>query len=448
MYSFVSILNIIFSVLMIVNIVVTVKYLKKKRPVKKVFIEILFFFFLFKIIFYYLMPPFFDLFFDHRFLREYNVPPISSLQLYLVEYISTLIWAFSIIIFTAFSKSLSQNDFESHNFLENRKPFNILFALTVIYFIITIFNLINFMGTVSMPFWLEIFKSLSNYLGPPASVVLMIYGFYTKKYGFGIFGTLGYLLSLTVADSRGSIVYSFLFILFVLYHLKGFRYAKKIALRGGMILGLVWFITAGFPNITLDPVSGDVGFVIDDSKSRLKGPIYDFDFRFGALSRMSTKFIDLYDRGQGAGLNPIKHSLMAVLPRSINPDKPIPSTLDPSDIYSQGMYIIYRETFGYDTYSMVEFSTGAHAYWEGGFIGVIALTFISALYIFLVMKYSKRLGLAGIVLLIGTFKPWGYMDPKIWVSDIVMQLYQLIIPFILLTTIVNFFSKRKSRLNA
>lgn len=76
--------------------------------------------------------------------------------------------------------------------------------------------------------------------------------------------------------------------------------------------------------------------------------IQEIEWRFGAATRMGTKFFVMYDRGDAAGLLPIKHSLQSGLPRFISPDKPIPSTLDPADIYTQGMYLISRETHGYD----------------------------------------------------------------------------------------------------
>ena len=40
--------------------------------------------------------------------------------------------------------------------------------------------------------------------------------------------------------------------------------------------------------------------------------------------------------------------------------------------------------------------------------------------------------------MIAVFKPWGYVDPKIWVSDIVMQFYQIIFPLVLLVFILRF----------
>jgi hypothetical protein len=129
---------------------------------------------------------------------------------------------------------------------------------------------------------------------------------------------------------------------------------------------------------------------------------------------------------------------MGALPRVVYPDKPHPSTLIGDDIYSQGMYIIYREIHGYNTYSMVEFPTGAHFYWEFGIIGVLTLSAISGLYVALCANFFSKLGLVAIPLMVAIFKPWGYVDPKIWVSDIAMQIYQIILPLITLIFIVRF----------
>jgi hypothetical protein len=48
------------------------------------------------------------------------------------------------------------------------------------------------------------------------------------------------------------------------------------------------------------------------------------------------------------------------------------------------------------------------------------------------IRLFSRFGLAAIPLLLATFKPWGYMEPKIWISDAVMQVYQIILPAFLI----------------
>jgi len=147
---------------------------------------------------------------------------------------------------------------------------------------------------------------------------------------------------------------------------------------------------------------------------------------------LSTAFLYLYDRGEGAGINPILNSFFGFMPRSIFPNKPHPSTLDGDDILSQGMYIIYREIHGGNSASMVEFSTGGHFYWEFGLIGVFVLSIISGMYMALCVKFFSKLGLFSIPLMYAVFKPTGYVEPKMWVSDILMQIYQIIIPLIFL----------------
>jgi len=169
-----------------------------------------------------------------------------------------------------------------------------------------------------------------------------------------------------------------------------------------------------------------------------RSTLEEFEWRLGAATRLGTSFIRLYDRGEGAGLNPIRNSLKGFLPRSINPDKPHPSTLDGDDIYSMGMYIIYREIYGYDTFSMVEFPTGAHFYWEFGILGVFIFSAISGLYVALCAHFFAKLGVVALPLMVAIFKPWGYVDPKIWVSDIAMQIYQIVLPLILLVCIIRF----------
>ena len=147
----------------------------------------------------------------------------------------------------------------------------------------------------------------------------------------------------------------------------------------------------------------------------------------------------MYNRGDSAGINPIYNSLLGFLPRSINPDKPHPSTAYGDDIYSQGMYLIWREVHGYHTVSMCEFSTGSHFYWELGLFGVFLFSAFSAIYIGITTLFLQRFSIVSVPLTVMLFKPWGYMDPKVWVSDIVIQIYQIILPLIFLYILLYYF---------
>ena len=150
------------------------------------------------------------------------------------------------------------------------------------------------------------------------------------------------------------------------------------------------------------------------------------------------------DRGYDAGIKPILHSTLGFLPRYLAPDKPHPSTLYSNDIYSKGMYLIYKEMYGYGTGSMVEPNSGAHAYWEFGWLGVAISPFLTVSYIALFPYYYQYFDIASLPLIMATFKPFGYVDPKIWFSDVIMQFYQICLPFLLLAFVLELFHRSKS----
>ena len=202
-----------------------------------------------------------------------------------------------------------------------------------------------------------------------------------------------------------------------------------VALSFLISLMLFYFLLGGLPSNKPNSSDSYLNLIIDQEKKGERNLIEEIEWRFGASSRMSVGFLRMYDRGDEAGLNPITHSSMGIVPRFINENKPYPSTLDGDDPLSGGAYLLYREVYGYHHTSMVEFSTGSHAYWELGWIGVIFLSLISGIYISISTFYFQRFGIASIVLVFSLFKPFGYMEPKIWVSDIPLQIYQIILPF-------------------
>lgn len=135
-----------------------------------------------------------------------------------------------------------------------------------------------------------------------------------------------------------------------------------------------------------------------------------------------------------AGLQPILSSLYAPLPRSFFPDKPIPGSIG-DDKYSMGMYLINADMRG-EWWNMTEFFSSAHAYWEFGVLGVVIITIFSAFYISILSIVFLRVGIFGIPLILLFFKPWGYNEPKIWMYEIPLQIFQYIIPAISIMVII------------
>lgn len=397
-----------------------------------ILIDLIFFFVFSKLILYYLLPTLMRIGSNYQFEREDNVTVFSLVLVYSIEFISWFVWYIVLIgilfIITKRNKKKSVKEFIDFNFRESKI---LIFIIAIGFIIGSILTITN----TDPPLLFDIIKQLFFYAGLSSGPLLMVLSL--KYYGklFFILGTFATLLALLYIPTRGALVYTFLFILFLVIFVLKSRKGKIIFC--GLTAGLValYFVFGGLFKGTIyidnnGNVLIDAGVSAD--KKGDKSTIEEIEWRFGAQTRMGTVFLKLYNKGESAGFNPIKHSLMGFMPRSLSPDKPIPSTLDGDDIYSQGMYIVSREINGYNTFSMVEFPTGAHFYWEFGFIGVIILSAISGLYVALCTHFFSKIGIIAIPLIIAIFKPWGYVEPKIWVSDIAMQIYQIILPLIFL----------------
>jgi hypothetical protein len=413
--------------------------LARQRFHTKVVVDLIFFFVFVKLVLYYFLPTLMRILSDYQFVRADRVALVDLVFLYIIELISWTIWLVALLsIMGVVAKGKKKLTIEGFAFRRHTESKSILGVLALGFCTTKITPLI---GIETSPY-LEVFKSLFAYAGVVTGPFLLMLSlrFYGKPFFFlGIITTLIALLSFS---TRGVLVYQLLFLIFLAFFVLRSKMAKNIICGAGLGLVIIYFIFG-----TL--ISGS--FYINDSgnvristnisaistiKKGIRSSIEEIEWRFGASTRLGTAFINLYDRGEAAGFNPIKHSLMGFLPRSINPDKPIPSTLVPDDIYSQGMYIIQREIHGPSSRSMVEFPTGAHFYWEFGLIGVFILSAISGLYIALCAQYFSKLGFVAFPLIVAVFKPWGYVDPKIWVSDIAMQIYQILLPLILLVLII------------
>lgn len=398
--------------------------------------DLIFFFVFIKVALYYLLPTLMRIGSDYKFEREDKVALIDLVKLYSIEFLSWSVWIMVLMlmfgVFSKKKKKLQLREFFQFNYMESK---TLLFVL-VCGFILNQFFLVTRSET---GIFLEIFKSLFYFAGLATGPFLMVISL--RYYGKTLFclGVISSLFSLISLSTRGALVYLILLCLFLVWVFLRDKRSKAIVVGTACAISLIYFVFGGFlsASIIIDEsgnVTIDTG--VDVHKKGTRTALEEIEWRFGAATRMGTAFLNLHDRGETAGFNPIKHSLMGFLPRSINPNKPVPSTLDAEDIYSMGMYIIYREIHGYNTYSMVEFPTGAHFYWEFGIIGVLVLSAISGLYVAFCAHFFSKLGMVAIPLMVAIFKPWGYVDPKIWVSDIALQIYQIILPIVFLVLIV------------
>ena len=407
------------------------KYYSDKTFKNKVLVNLVFYFILIKLLLYYTIPTFLRIKSGYYFEQEDNVELSHLLMIYIIELFSWLFWFLGFLSIGYLYKekfdSITKDDF----IIMNSKQSNSIFFIISIGFIVQLYHLIS-LTTGSTIFVL--FSQLFYFSGLTVGPLLIIAHSKVPNYKFLILGIIVFSASLFSLATRGAMIYSFCYVLFLIFYL---FYSKKIVIRFLTILISIFILFITFPDLFGGRVSiNENGFslVVQDFGEKQQGRTFlnEVEWRLGAPTRIGTAFIQLYDETP-AGINPIKNSLLGFLPRSINENKPYPSTLDGNNEFSLGMYLICKKIYGTESL-MVEFPTGAHFYWEFGIFGIVVLSFISGIYIATCIKLWSRMGLIAIPFLITLFKPFGYMDPKIWVSDIAMQLYQIIIPilFILL----------------
>lgn len=426
---------IIISLAMIILTTFSRIHLNRSFP-PPILINLIYFFIYVKLILYYLLPSILRLFSNFQFEREDRVAPIELLHVYCIELISWLIWFVflhaTLLLFARTKETVQDNTFLFSN-KENSNSLLLIISLGFIYVLSC--GLLK----TEIPPYIEVFRSIFFFAGLSIGPLFVILSkeLFNKKFFY--FGLILCIFNVLTLSTRGAVIYLLLFCYYLAWFVSKDVVTKRVLVGFTFTLAIFYFILGGLVtgSISINETGEtqiDIGAKAEKNEGR--SSLEEIEWRFGASTRMGTVFIKLFDNDKAAGILPIKHSLMGILPRTIYLEKPIPSTLDPDDIFSQGMYIIYREIHGYDTFSMSEFPSGAHFYWEFGIYGVLFLSAISAIYVSLFTVYISRLGAVSIPLLISVFKPWGYMDPKIWVSDIILQIYQNIIPALILYLLI------------
>lgn len=440
---FTSVLMIIIVVAMISMLATARTLLLAQRFTNIILINVIFFFAYYKVIMYYALPLVMNMLSNYRYIKEDHVDLITLTYLYAVELSSWIAWFAGIFIIShAYrNRQVLKTDTSLIELNENKNKW--ILIVTSLAFILFSFVSLSALDSneSAFPWYVEIFRTLIVYTSLSGSLLLLVLGFTRWGWMYGSLGVVAVVSVILLYSTRGSLVYSILFLSYLFIYFSRSKKSLVLVAINTSVFAAVYFSFGGLPSLSLDIGNSNqpsISAYIDTEKKSGRSVLEEIENRFGATTRLSTKFIEMYDRGDGAGINPIKNSILGFMPRSINPDKPFPSTVDGNDLYSQGMYLIYRETYGYNTHSMAEFSTGGHAYWEFGWIGVLVLSTISGIYIGLCAYFFQGLGLMSIPLLVSTFKPWGYVDPKIWVSDIIIQIYQIIFPLILIILIIMF----------
>ncbi len=396
-------------------------------------LKFIFFFIAVKLVLYYFLPSIFRIFSSYQFEAEDHVKIFDLLRVYIIELCSWFFWmsGFFLVLLLNIKSAKKSVDIETENFNESK---HLLFIFAIGFLIQTYYSISQNQPNLIFSLFGQLFFFTGLSIGP--ILLFLSNKFYNKLYFF--IGLICFALSLLSLSTRGAFVYSVLFIIFIVFWILKTRKAK-ITLIVVLVSSIILFLSIGSVTSRISIDENGINLIPKEFSEKNEGRTFmqEIEWRFGASTRIGTGFLVMYEEGNSAGFNPITNSLLGFLPRSIDPKKPHPSTLDGQDFFSQGMYLIMAKVEGNPT-SMVEFPTGCHFYWEFGSIGVIVLSLISGFYIGVCYLFFKKLGLISLSLILATFKPWGYVDPKIWISDIAMQLYQIILPLIIIILIYRF----------
>ncbi len=406
------------------------------------YIDLIFQVFQLRIILYYTLPAITRFFYLWKNDYLDHVTPFEIVIVYFFELISHIIY------YLVMYNLLKQNKKDLSLKTENNKVLEVIAVVSLLlycYFSISGFSLNGSSDELpSDNLWM--IKPLMTIVGSVSCFYVFVLG---KKYWgkwiiFIAFCTIVIYLGISFFSGvRGTVFWPIIWMFFCAWYFRK-EIIRKYLFSGLIILVLLGMFQGGmvaFRNEESTSFTEFFNFLQSSKNKEDKSLLEEIDYRFGALTRYSVGFIRMTERGYYAGLNPVINSFYSPIPRSIMPDKPVPCSAN-GDLYSMGMYLCVSEIV-HDSYSMVEFSTAAHSYWEIGVLGLLLYSAIPAFYIFFSIKFFRKFDLLGPCFFFSVLKPWGYNDPKIWVSEIIMQIPQIILISYLLLFLYRKFKPHK-----
>jgi len=443
--------------------------ISRKQFVKPIIFDLVAYFVLLKILLCFLLPSILRITSNWKYDRIIGATPSEIATVYTIEFISYLVWMLSILIVTQMSwfKKMSKRInspyrrgvfvnkkghlaltiYNAEGNLQKKEKFIgehekiFLFVLCGFYLLFLPFI---FDKNIRPPEILSLFIEPTVMMAGPV-VALYIFSLGRKYIGNLIFA-FGFVLTLIsliwgfASGVRGQLVgmAEWLFFLF-------FFVNRKKSIIFVSIIGIVAIIlfqssmleVRGLPGYySKTPIERIQSIIYENKTQRIQNNLLDsIEFRFGEASRLSVAFLRLYENGKAAGLETIKSALYAPLPRKFFKDKPQPGSIDGTK-EGMGMYII-QAVMRNAPWNMSDFFTGLHAYWELGIVGVILYSFLSGVFIIYCANYFARFGLVGLPMMMVMLKPW-WNEPKLWISEIILQVVHILIPLLLIWYIVKF----------
>jgi hypothetical protein len=169
------------------------------------------------------------------------------------------------------------------------------------------------------------------------------------------------------------------------------RYASLAAPLGTSRIEMIPFLIAGItdPDMVAGGKNGDSGF-LDSWAIRAEG------------ARNSTTLYALYDRGEAASYRPILGALVFLVPRVWWAEKPVAGSTDTTNL-GAAIYRVQQTKPNSAFYDMGPILASAHAYWEGGWLWLVAAPLLSAWMWRWLLSWAERAGRRSVDVIVLTF---------------------------------------------
>jgi hypothetical protein len=463
LHSLFTILISISLLLIIPRLLLSVKQFLKI----KITVDFITYIFLVSTIFFYLLPALLRVFSNWEYVLDDNITYEEMSLVYLLEFISYIMWGIGIyLMVTIFNKGkpqiikLSYQDIFKKveqsgkeyliHFKNSKLDKNQFLSFTMVICFMTVIIQFQFLNGEEQSIlnsldWLLL--PLLKKTGPLISLFCFLLGpKYVGKFPFFIYliSTIIIFSSKFLSGSHGSIIapviYMFFFNLFI-YRRKSITYIIILLLAIVMIFNEeLHFMRDYYAGVKTASLGEKLELAVsaDQLLSQENSFIKKIEWRFGANSRASVGYLRMVERGFYAGLNPIKNSLFAFLPRTFYKDKPQPGSVDGKK-YGIGMYLMHKEVTG-SWWLMSGFFTGLHYYWEGGILFLIIGSLFAGIYFGALLLFVNKISHLSLPFLMIVFDTWWQM-PKLWISEIILHTVTFIGPLALIWVILSFIFK-------
>lgn len=404
----------------------------------------------------YLFPVCTHIIYGFSVIEQENVTPLELTMVYMIETVSW--WLF----YHTFYLLCKRNTVFLSYKIESNKSLELIAAfLLVLYFVsrMTTLGVQENEPTVweQRLFFIIPFVNLAGYM---LAIFITFAGnkyFSNWLWMIAVAATGAFFIGAFLGGIRGAIVTPIVWAAYVIYKLRPAKVRKKFYVAFAIVLfgfSLIQPIFMGFrvmnsENISLEEridmaktIAENRSMQNTDSRYEAKNLLREMDYRYGAQGTYTVGFYRLVEREGYVGLNCILNSFYTFMPSILYSEKKPVSTSSDGTMEGMGMYKCVNAING--SQNMCGFFTSGHAYWELGFLGVILFSIIPAFFDFWCIKLFRRLDIVGVPLYTAIFMK-GFTQYKMWVSLIVLELAQIVLPVLFLIWLYRFMYTRNRK---